>query len=99
MLENCRFEGFIKNKGQPGYTYIVLGKDMPYLIKMYCDSKKYLSETDFIEILKILIGNIIVAIDAHVCLTILQWVHTVLHSSSFEAGIAQLPLNKKTKCS
>ena len=61
------FEDFIKKKGQPGYKYIVLGRDMPYLFKMYSDSNKYLSETDFIEILKILIGNIVVVIDAHIC--------------------------------
>ena len=41
---------------------------MPYLFKMYSDSKhKYLSETDFIEMLKILIGKIVVVMDAHVC--------------------------------
>jgi hypothetical protein len=33
---------------------------MPYLFKTYSDSNNYLSETDFIEILKILIGNIVV---------------------------------------
>ena len=61
------FEGIIKKKGQLGYNYIVLGGDMPYLFKMYSDSNKYLSETDFIAILKILIGNIVVVIDAHFC--------------------------------
>jgi len=50
-------------KGQPGYKCIALGRDMPYLFKMYSDSNKYLSETDIIEIIKILIGNIVV-IDA-----------------------------------
>jgi hypothetical protein len=32
------FEGFIKKKGQPGYKYIVLGRGMPYLFRMYSDS-------------------------------------------------------------
>jgi len=67
QITRIRFEGFIKKKGQPGYTYIILGRDMPYLFKMYSDSNKYLYEADFIEILKILIGNIVVIIDAHIC--------------------------------
>jgi hypothetical protein len=41
-------------------SYIVLGSGMPYLFKTYSDSNNYLSEADFIEILKILIGNIVV---------------------------------------
>ena len=40
---------------------------MPYLFNMYSDSNKYLSETDFIEMLNISIGNIVVVIDAHIC--------------------------------
>ena len=33
-------EGFIKKKGQPGYKYIVLGRGMPFLIRIYSDSNK-----------------------------------------------------------
>lgn len=60
------FEGFIKKTEQLGYKCIDLGRYMSYLFKMYSDSNKYLSETDFIEVLKIVIGNIVVIIDAHI---------------------------------
>jgi hypothetical protein len=57
----------LKRKGEYGYKYTVLGRDMPYIFKMYSDANKCLSETDSIEMLKILIGNKVVVINAHIC--------------------------------
>ena len=61
------FEGFITKKGQLEYKYIVLGRDMLYLLnkKTHSDSIKYFS--DIIKMTKILINKICVIIDARVC--------------------------------
>ena len=48
-------------------TYIVLGRGKLYLFKMYSDSNNYISETDVNDILQILIGNIVVVMNAHIC--------------------------------
>jgi hypothetical protein len=51
---------FIKKNGQRRYTYLVLGRDRSYFVKMHSDSTKKFSETDIINMLEFLIDNIFV---------------------------------------
>jgi hypothetical protein len=59
-------ESFISKKGQLGYKYIVLGRDMLYLFnKTHSESNKYISSINKMPM--ILINNICVIIGARVC--------------------------------
>ena len=43
-------EGFIKNKGQPEYKYIVLGRGMPYLFRIYLYIRSTTINTEYVLI-------------------------------------------------